>query len=129
MISHTGYGFEHVNVVAQRRDHESLLNVVERLIRTRKECPELGQGAWHLIQTDEPGVLAHCCQWRGGTVMALHNFTSEPRVVKLDLTDFEATHMVDLVDENEANVGEDGSYEVRMPGYGWFWYRLGGTRR
>ena len=35
---------EHVNVAAQRRDPDSLLNWFERLIRRRRECPELGFG-------------------------------------------------------------------------------------
>ena len=36
------YGYAQVNVADQRRDPNSLLNWTERLIRTRKECPEIG---------------------------------------------------------------------------------------
>ena len=38
------YGPARVNVAAQRRDPDSLLNWFERLIRRRRECPELGFG-------------------------------------------------------------------------------------
>src|SRR3712207_7882152 len=41
------------NVAEQRRDERSLLNWMERLIRRRKECPELGWGRWTLIETPE----------------------------------------------------------------------------
>ena len=129
VVSGGGYGYQHVNVQAQRRDHESLLNAAERLIRTRKECPEFGRGVWHLVKTNEPSVLAHCCQWRGGTVMAVHNLSSEPRAVRLDLNPFEASHLIDLMDDTEADILDDGSYELRLPSYGWYWYRLSGTRR
>src|SRR5215213_1511941 len=65
---------EHVNVAAQRRDPGSLLNWTERAIRTRKELPELGWGAWQVLDTDHPGVLAHRCDWQGRGVLVLHNF-------------------------------------------------------
>jgi maltose alpha-D-glucosyltransferase / alpha-amylase len=42
VISAGPYGFEHVNVAEQRRDPNSLLNWTERLIRMRKEVPEIG---------------------------------------------------------------------------------------
>src|SRR4029453_10975925 len=64
---------EHVNVAAQRRDPGSLLNWTERAIRTRKELPELGWGAWQVLDTDHPGVLAHRCDWQGRGVVVLHN--------------------------------------------------------
>ena len=50
---------------AQRRDAESLLNWIERIIRRRKECPELGWGACSLLDTGEPSVLAHRSDWAG----------------------------------------------------------------
>ena len=42
------YGFEHLNVAAQRRDPDSLLNWMERIIRMRKEVPEIGWGDFFL---------------------------------------------------------------------------------
>jgi hypothetical protein len=40
-------GYEKVNVADQRRDQDSLLNWMERLIRRRRECPEIGWGPRH----------------------------------------------------------------------------------
>ena len=42
VISSGAYGFEHVNVAAQRRDPDSLLNWTERALRMRQEIPEYG---------------------------------------------------------------------------------------
>ena len=47
VVAAEGWGPERVNVAAQRRDPGSLLNWMERLIRRRRECPELGWGALH----------------------------------------------------------------------------------
>src|SRR5256885_9669341 len=38
------YGYQHVNAAEQRRDPNSLLNCTERIIRMRKEVPEIGGG-------------------------------------------------------------------------------------
>ena len=43
------YGYEHVNVAKQRRDPNSLLNWTERIIRMRKEVPEVGWGDFKVI--------------------------------------------------------------------------------
>ena len=66
------YGPERVNVAAQRRDPDSLLNWFERLIRRRRECPELGFGTLTLLDTGAPSVLAHRCDWEGSTIVAVH---------------------------------------------------------
>ena len=50
-------GPRHVNVAAQRRDPDSQLNWMERLIRRRKETPELGWGTSTLRRDRRPGAL------------------------------------------------------------------------
>jgi maltose alpha-D-glucosyltransferase / alpha-amylase len=51
------YGFQHVNVAEQRRDPNSLLNWMERIIRMRKEVPEIGWGDFSFISAGTPKVL------------------------------------------------------------------------
>jgi maltose alpha-D-glucosyltransferase / alpha-amylase len=38
------WSYRHINVAAQRRDPDSFLNWTARMIRLRKECPEIGWG-------------------------------------------------------------------------------------
>lgn len=63
----------------QRRDPTSLLNWTERIIRARKECPEIGWGEWRVIETSSHSVLALRYDWRGNGVLFLHNF--DPRSI------------------------------------------------
>ena len=65
VISGGAYGFEHVNVAEQRRDPDSLLNWTERMIRMRKEVPEIGWGDFALLATRH----AMRC-WRSATTGA-----------------------------------------------------------
>ncbi len=88
-----------VNVAAQRAEHDSLLNWFERLIRRRRETPELGLGKWSVIKTEEPAVLAHRCDWDGSTVVAVHNFGAEPCRLSLPLDGLDdAVGAADLLD-------------------------------
>src|SRR6202051_2953868 len=57
VISSGPYGFEHVNVAAQRRDPDSLLDWMERIIRMRKEVPEIGWGDFSFISAQAREVL------------------------------------------------------------------------
>ena len=43
-IDDGSYGYPHVNAAIQRRDPNSMLNWMERIIRMRKEMPEIGWG-------------------------------------------------------------------------------------
>ena len=53
-----------MNVADQRRDPESLLNWTERMIRARKECPEISWGNFVVLRTNVPEVLAIRYDWR-----------------------------------------------------------------
>ena len=70
------FGYQQVNVADQRRDPGSLLNLYERFIRTRKECPEFGWGDHQELATGSHNVLAVRCEWRNNAVLSVHNFGS-----------------------------------------------------
>jgi trehalose synthase len=115
-----------VNVAAQRREADSLLSWMERLIRRRRETPELGWGSWTVLETNVPGVLAHRCDWEGRSVVAAHNFGDQPCLVRLNLGDLpDEGRLDDLLDERGA-IGEinDGSLELKMDRYGFRWFRI-----
>ena len=90
-----------VNVAAQRRDPESLLNWMERMIRRRRELPEIGWGPWHVLESDVRSVLAHRCDWEDRSFVGIHNLAADPCVARVNLgPDLPAGgRMVDLFDE------------------------------
>ena len=49
------YGFHQVNVAQQRRDPNSMLNWMERIIRMRKEVPEIGWGDFEPLRHRNSG--------------------------------------------------------------------------
>ena len=68
-----------MNVAAQRRDPNSLLNWMERIIRMRKEVPEIGWGDFSFLSTGNPQVLVMRYDWRDNAVVCVHNLARNPR--------------------------------------------------
>jgi trehalose synthase len=114
------FGYAHVNVAAQRRDPGSLLHWMERLIRRRRECPELGWGDWTLLAQDDPAVFAHRADWDGTTIVAMHNLAGRATEATLAL-DAEGV-LVDLLGADELAV--DGTLALPLEPYGYRWFRL-----
>lgn len=124
VISDDQFGYQHLNVIAQRRDADSLLNWMERAIRMRKECPEFGWGDWQIIGTDHPSVFAHRCDWQDGAVVAVHNLAGEACSVTLNLKENE-DRLIDLLGDRPYQQSEGNSHEVELDGYGYRWFRVG----
>jgi trehalose synthase len=108
-------------VAAQRRDPGSLLSWMERLIRRRRECPELGWGVAAILDAGDPAVFAHRADWQHSTVVAVHSLAEEPREVRLEVGGVEAA--VDLFGADELKP-RGGAITVELGRYGHRWFRL-----
>jgi len=120
------YGYEQVNVEAQRRDPSSLLNWMVRMIRLRKECPEIGWGTWSLLATGVRGVIALCYEWRGNHLVTIHNFDQHPHEIKLRVPGEGGERLVNLIVEDESRAGRSGRHSIAIEELGYRWYRVGG---
>ena len=127
VISDGPYGFDHVNVAAQRRDPDSFLNWMERMIRMRKEIPEVGWGDFAFISTGSPKILAMEYSWRNNSVVCMHNLTAEPREVHISVGngDDEDSSLINLLSEDHS-YSDKGAHRILLEPYGYRWYRVGG---
>jgi glycosidase len=105
------------DVEAQRRDADSLLNWFERIIRRRRDCPELGWGRFRHLSTRAPGVFAHRCDWDGSAIVAVHNLAGHDVGVTLPLDD--AERLVDLLGTDDL----EAPFELALGPYDFRWYR------
>ena len=95
---------------------------MDRAIGIRKQCPELGMGKWHILETGSPSVLAHCCDWQGRTVMAVHNLGDQPCTATLKCNEY--SHLFDLFgDRLYEPLGAD-SLSIPLESYGYRWFRV-----
>ena len=131
VISGGPYGYEHINAAIQRRHPESLLNWTERIIRMRKEVPEIGWGDFAAIPTRDPAVLVLRYDWRNNSVLFVHNLDAKPREVSFavgldgDNAD-EGRLLINLLAEDHSRAEDDGKHRLVIEGYGYRWYRVGG---
>ncbi len=127
VISEGPYGFEHVNVADQRRNPESMLNWTERMIRMRKEAPEIGWGEMTVIDCSDPGVLVVRYDWRNNTVVTVHNFHGQPVEVIFDVGRDECGHLlIDIIDGSNSRCDGKGRHCMLLEPYAYRWYRAGG---
>jgi maltose alpha-D-glucosyltransferase/alpha-amylase len=126
VISGGAYGFEHVNVAQQRRDPNSLMNWMERMIRMRKEAPEIGWGQFSILQTRTPEVLAIRYDWRNNSVLVVHNFSATPREVRLELGAEDSGCLVNLLSRENSDPNASGQHCLILEPYGYRWFRIGG---
>jgi trehalose synthase len=123
VVDADGWGPSRVNVAAQRRSEGSLLNWMERLIRRRRECPELGWGRWTVLDGGHAAVLAHRADWQGSTILAVHSFADERLEVRLALEPG-IEQLVDLHEDGHVVPDADGTATVALDPYAYRWFRL-----
>ena len=127
MISGGPSGYEHINAAIQRRHPESPLNWTERIIRMRKEVPEIGWGDFEVLDVKDPAVLAMRYDWRNNSVVLLHNLHEEPREIAFDVDLGEqGKHLINLLGEEHSTADKSGKHRIVLEGYGYRWYRVGG---
>jgi maltose alpha-D-glucosyltransferase/alpha-amylase len=128
LIDEGPYGFEHINVAKQRRDPASMLNWTERIIRMRKEVPEVGWGDFKVIATRDPAVLVVRYDWRNNSVVFVHNLDEKPREVSfaIGLAGDAGKSLVNLLSEDHSQANARGQHTLILEAYGYRWYRAGG---
>jgi maltose alpha-D-glucosyltransferase/alpha-amylase len=124
VISTGEYGYQKVNVASQRHDPNSLLSWFERMIRTLREAPEVGDGKFAHVDMPVPrGVLVHRADGVTGTMLFVHNLGEHDATVDLSSLAEEAEYPNDVLADRE--YGDLGKLDaVTVGGYGYRWIRL-----
>jgi maltose alpha-D-glucosyltransferase/alpha-amylase len=128
VISEGPYGYPHLNAAEQRREPNSMLNWTERIIRMRKEVPEVGWGDFEVLPVRDHAVLAMRYDWRNNSALFVHNLSSTPREIAFStgLEGPEGRRLVNLLSENHSRAGEDGRHTLVLEPYAYRWFRVGG---
>jgi maltose alpha-D-glucosyltransferase/alpha-amylase len=119
------FGYPLVNVARQRRDPRSLLNSTEKMVRMRKECPELGWGDSQILATGTKQVLATLSTWRSNAVLAVHNFSDQACSLALAVPGAEALTLTNLLTADDSPPDKGGRHPIALEPYGYRWYRVG----
>ena len=117
------YSYKHINVEAQRRDPQSLLNWTASLIRLRKECPEIGFGEWELLETGFDSILGMRYAWKGRSLFIWHNFSESSQEIFITARKAGTDRLVDLMNNIESEANAKGRHTITLEAYGYRWFR------
>ena len=126
MIEDGPYGFHKVNAADQKTDASSLLNWTSRIIRMRKETPELGWGDYEVLDSGHKAVLAMRHNWRNNSVVTVYNFAGESIEIELHLGDQAGRKLCNLLAADHSDADHRGRHHIVIEPYGYRWYRVGG---
>jgi maltose alpha-D-glucosyltransferase / alpha-amylase len=120
-----GYGARKVNVRAQQRDPGSLLRWFEQLIRTLRECPEIGVGRCTVLDVPLPrSVLAHRFDAPEGSILLLHNLADQPVSTDIGRLDAAAGRPFEILSDGPYNPPTARLTGLELRGWGYRWIRL-----
>ena len=113
------------NVIEMQRDSRSLLRWLAEMIRTLRECPEVGSGTLRVLDLPlPPTVLAHCFDAVEGTLLLLHNLGEEPVTVDVGPQGEGGTPLEIFGDADDYPAPTRTLKGLRLNGYGYRWIRL-----
>ena len=129
VVTRGPYRASKINVRTQQRDPDSLLRWFEQLIRTLRECPEIGIGQCSVLDVALPrSVLAHRFDAAEGSILLLHNLRDEPATVDVGKLDGVAGRPFEVFADGPYAPPGAGLAGLELRGWGYRWIRLRRSR-
>jgi maltose alpha-D-glucosyltransferase / alpha-amylase len=127
VVSNGAFDYKRINVAAQRDLDGSLMSTLQRLVRTRRACPEVGWGRYEVVETGETSVLALRYDWQGEAILILHNLAD--RVVEVQVLLDGIDRLRPLFCDQDDRAMRNASDPISLNPYGYRWFRAQGERR
>jgi len=124
LISNPVYGYQAINVEAQKRVPHSLLSWMKRLIEVRKSSHIFGRGSIEFLRPSNHRVLAYVRQLDDQKILIVNNLSSSAQAVELDLREFKGSIPVEMSGRNLFPRIGDLPYLLTLGAYQSYWFRL-----
>ncbi|HEV8095629.1 MAG TPA: maltose alpha-D-glucosyltransferase, partial [Burkholderiales bacterium] len=123
------YGYEAVNVEAQLREPNSLLNWMRRVLATRKTSRAFGRGRLTFLRPGNRKVLAYLRETAEESILCVANLGRTAQPVELDLRRFKGRVPVELFGQTPFPPIGELPYLLTLPGSGFYWFKLSAEAR
>jgi maltose alpha-D-glucosyltransferase/alpha-amylase len=124
LISNPVYGYQAINVEAERRVPHSLLSWMRRLIAIRKSTKVFSRGSIEFLRPANHRVLAYVRQLDGEKILVVNNLSSTPQAVELDLHQYKGYIPIEMSGRNLFPRIGDLPYLLTLSSYQSFGFRL-----
>lgn len=125
VIIDSEYHYEAINVEAQQGNPSSLLWWTKRLIALRKRHPAFGRGDIHLLEPENPKVLAYVRHTESECLLMVANLSRFVQNVRFDLTPYAGLVPEELFGRTRFPViKKDETYGLTLGPHGFYWFAL-----
>jgi maltose alpha-D-glucosyltransferase / alpha-amylase len=117
------YDYKKVNVNEQKKDPNSILNWMERMISTRKYSPQLSFGSWVILKNDSKSVLSFYYEWEYDIVVIILNFSDKDSTIRLQTGKKKLENLAEFFSNRQYEKKIDrieNEIEISALGYRWF---------
>jgi len=124
LIGSQGFGFNQVNVAAQRRDKNSLWHRIRTMIRLHKENHVFG---WGEFRWQDAGCDAVAAYWRTSShesLLILNNLSPDSQNIHLRIPALYASEPVDLLSGRKKGKLEEGEMVLKLQPFQFLWLNI-----
>jgi maltose alpha-D-glucosyltransferase/alpha-amylase len=118
------YGYQALNVEAQQRGPNSLLNWTKRMLAVRKRYKTFGRGTMEWLKPANRAILAYVRKYEGETLLLVHNLAGSAQPVELDLRRFIGAEAIELLGDVRFPRIAEHPYQLSLTPYGFFWFKI-----
>jgi maltose alpha-D-glucosyltransferase/alpha-amylase len=118
------YGFQAINVEAQRDNSASLLNWTRTLLAVRKRHPSFGIGDFQDLGGSNPSVLAYLRVFENDVVLCVNNLSRFPQPLELSLSTWTGYTPIELTGRVPFPRIGNLPYLLTLPGHAFYWLQL-----
>ncbi|MGH6735870.1 MAG: maltose alpha-D-glucosyltransferase [Methyloceanibacter sp.] len=123
------YGYETVNVEAQQKHANSLLNWNKRMIAVRQSHKAFGHGKMTFLRPRNRKVLAYLREHDGDVLLCVFNLSRSAQAVELDLGAQKGKVPIELTGASTFPPIGTLPYLLTLPAYGFYWFTLADASR
>lgn len=118
------YGYQAVNVEAQKRTPTSFLHWMQRLIKVRKSYKAFGRGKLEFLHPANKKVLAYLRIYENESLLIVNNLSRYVQPVELDLRNYSGWKPVELMGNIEFPLIGELPYFLTLGPHSFYWFRL-----
>lgn len=122
------YGYQAVNIDAQKQATHSLLNWMRRMIAIRKKHKVFGRGTLQFLTPANEKVLAYIRAYEQETLLLVHNLAGSSQAVELDLGRYKDVIPEELLGESRFPTIHEQPYVLTLGPYSSYWLHLPAVR-
>jgi maltose alpha-D-glucosyltransferase/alpha-amylase len=124
VVDDEAFGYEKVNVQAQRIDPSSTFHTIRKMIAYRKKHKSFGRGDCQFLHPDSTSVLAYIRRYKGETIVVVNNLSSSAQSVALELAPFSGSSPTNIFSGASFPPIADKPYLLTLDPYQYLWLLL-----